>query len=142
MASQDRVLEEYMAKASTHPFQFSILMLDVDWFKRINDIHGHAVGDEALRRFADRVNSHVRIGDLLARYGGEEFVLVMPHASHETALALAQRLRADMCSRPLLEDPAITVTVSIGVTDCLAARTSAELLYQADAALYEAKKRP
>ncbi len=134
--------EEYMAKASTHPFQFSILMLDVDWFKRINDIHGHAVGDEALRRFADRVNSHVRIGDLLARYGGEEFVLVMPHASHETALALAQRLRADMCSRPLLEDPAITVTVSIGVADCLAARTAAELLYQTDAALYEAKKRP
>ena len=131
-----------MAKASTHPFQFSILTLDVDWFKRINDIHGHAVGDEALRRFADRVNSHVRIGDLLARYEGEEFVLVMPHASHETALALAQRLRADMCSRPLLEDPAITVTVSIGVADCLAARTSAELLYQADAVLYEAKKRP
>ncbi len=138
----DRVLDEYMAKASAHQFQFSILMLDVDWFKSINDIHGHAVGDEALRRFADRVNSHVRIGDLLARYGGEEFVLVMPHASHETALALAQRLRADVCSRPLLEDPAITVTVSIGVADCLAARTAAELLYQTDAALYEAKKRP
>ena len=136
----DRALDDYMARTKSSTFQFAILMMDIDWFKNINDKHGHSVGDEALKRFSDRANTHLRSGDMLARYGGEEFVLVMPDANHDVALKLAQRLRADVCASPLMKEPLVTVTVSIGIAESNTAQTVTDLLFQADAALYLAKK--
>ncbi|WP_142810676.1 PAS domain S-box protein [Tepidiphilus olei] len=121
----------------------SILMLDLDHFKRINDHYGHAVGDEVLRRFADVLRDTVRGGDMPARIGGEEFAVLLPHTGFEGALTLAERIRsavAQRCSLP--EHPELQVTVSVGVSELSAQDAAADrALVRADAALYEAKAR-
>jgi len=122
--------------------QLSVLMVDVDFFKRVNDQHGHATGDKALRLIADTLRSNTRVFDSLARYGGEEFVVVMPGADQDDAMLAAERLRAAVESAvfnvPSGERLPLTVSVGIG---CAAGRTTTPdaLLNTADAALYAAK---
>ncbi len=118
----------------------SVLLLDIDHFKRINDVHGHGIGDDALRAFARRVQSQLREGDVCARYGGEEFVVVLPDTPLPVALQVAERLRSAMAETPLLKAPLLPVTVSIGAAQFEAGQSAAALLDLADQAAYAAKR--
>ena len=118
---------------------FSILMLDIDFFKQINDELGHMVGDDVLRAFAHRLRDDLRPGDFCARFGGEEFVVVLPQTALATALDVAERIRKCIAHAPLLEKPRVQVTVSIGVATREQGQSIGELLAKADAAVYCAK---
>jgi diguanylate cyclase (GGDEF)-like protein len=126
----------------------SILILDVDHFKRINDRFGHAAGDEALRRVSEALRAVARGSDLVARFGGEEFVLVAPDCDFAGALGLAQRAREQVEALRLAFDAAShALTASVGaatavaelVPDVVAPECPDDLLGRADRALYEAK---
>ena len=122
----------------------SFLIMDIDFFKSINDTHGHAIGDEILRAFAARLKANVRGIDLACRYGGEEFVVIMPETDVAFAYAVAERLRQNVADVPFpisSSDKALTVTVSIGVTSIERPDDTADtILKRADAALYRAKR--
>ncbi len=118
----------------------SLIMLDLDHFKQINDERGHAAGDKALVTVARLLDQGCRAGDVLARWGGEEFVLLMPETDLTQALALAERLReAIEQSRPALNNVAPALTASIGVAERGEALRLEDLINAADAKLFEAK---
>jgi two-component system cell cycle response regulator len=122
----------------------SLLMLDIDFFKKVNDEHGHDVGDKVLKEFAARVATSLRGIDLVARYGGEEFMVVMPDTDFETAQRLAERLRAQIADAPFGiagEDSTVAVTTSIGIAISGGAEDNAgALVKRADESLYAAKQ--
>jgi two-component system, cell cycle response regulator len=128
-----------------HGTSLSILIVDLDRFKEINDAHGHAVGDEALRRTAAVLAGSVRLSDVVARYAGDEFVIVAPACLPESAVALAVRFReglaapADATAGSPLAVP-ITLSVGIAGTRGPAPDRLDDLLHQADQALYLAKR--
>ncbi len=137
-------LDNLIARVKGGGNAISLLMMDIDHFKAVNDTHGHNVGDEVLREFAERIAQGVRGIDLAARYGGEEFVVVMPETSAEDAVLVAQRLRQSIADKPFqvsTDDGVLAVTVSIGLADTSLASVSdrQSLLRAADEALYEAK---
>ena len=119
------------------------LMIDIDLFKKINDSHGHDVGDEVLREFAARLASNVRAVDLPCRYGGEEFTVIMPGADIEAAEKVAERIRLHVAGSPFRVaggSELLSVTISIGVAACTGSGDTPEaLIKRADAALYAAK---
>jgi diguanylate cyclase (GGDEF)-like protein len=120
----------------------SVLMMDVDHFKNINDSFGHQVGDDALRMVSAIVRENARQQDLVARYGGEEIMIVLPDTSAEVGLAIAERLRAAIAARPLDDrcGDTLHLTVSIGVAELPRhAANGEELIRAADVALYQAK---
>jgi two-component system, cell cycle response regulator len=121
----------------------SVLMTDLDRFKRINDQFGHAAGDEVLRRMAMMLRNTSRSGDFLARYGGEEFVVICPQCGPCQALATAERLRETLAEQKIyFRNALIQMTTSVGVAHLDPAEESvsvAELLERADRALYRAK---
>jgi two-component system cell cycle response regulator len=120
----------------------SVLLLDVDRFKAVNDTRGHAAGDTVLREVAERLRAHVRASDVVARYGGEEFLVVMAGASAEEAEVVAERLRAAICAVPIdIESRPLHVTVSVGIATGEAGTGPDVLLTAADAALYRAKSK-
>jgi diguanylate cyclase (GGDEF)-like protein len=121
----------------------AVLFLDLDRFKALNDRYGHAVGDRALERVAERVESALRETDLLFRWGGEEFVVLMPHTAHDEVGGVAERVRQAVGETQLLAVPGegpLRVTASIGAaaTDRFPA-DAAELVRRADEACYQAK---
>ena len=123
----------------------AFVLLDLDNFKRLNDAHGHLVGDEALRRVAKALSSQVRPGDTVARFGGEEFICLLSEASPDAAPIVAERMRAAIegISIPIEGDQPVGVTASLGV-ECVESVTGNEsidaLLAHADTALYAAKE--
>ena len=130
------------AKKSGKPIAF--LILDIDYFKAVNDTHGHDMGDEVLREFANRISANVRGIDLACRYGGEEFVVVMPDTDMDLAWSVAERLRASVETAPfhISRVPhALNITISIGIAGSEGPADSADdLLHRADQALYKAKR--
>ncbi|MFW7414373.1 histidine kinase N-terminal 7TM domain-containing diguanylate cyclase [Demequina sp. SO4-18] len=133
-------LEAAVAAAEASGSSLSVVMLDVDRFKQVNDAHGHAVGDAVLEQVARLLGAGVRDQDVVARSGGEEFVLVLPGASGAQAADRAEALRA-RCSAHEFETDAgpLHVTVSLGVAEYRHGITADDLLIQADRSLYEAK---
>ncbi|CAN7305070.1 diguanylate cyclase [Bosea sp. LjRoot90] len=124
------------------PRPVALLMLDVDRFKRINDDHGHAAGDEALVALAGHIATLLRPSDLFGRLGGEEFAILLPDLSQPAALALAERVR-DGCARlriPVDKRAPLALTISIGLVSGAAGESLQHLLQEADAALYRAKQ--
>ena len=129
--------EQRMANAVRHGDPLSILLLDVDHFKRINDGHGHLVGDIVLQRLAMQLTDICRKEDIAARYGGEEFVVLLGHCDSSAAALKAEMVRKKI---ETLEPEGILTTVSIGVAQLgLGDETVERLLDRADKALYEAK---
>jgi len=115
----------------------SMLLLDLDHFKKVNDAHGHAVGDQILKSVTDIVNLRIRVTDSLYRVGGEEFVVVLEGQSLQQAVRLAEQLRTLVEANELAPDQ--SVTVSIGVSELKDDETAASWLHRADEALYCAK---
>jgi diguanylate cyclase (GGDEF)-like protein/PAS domain S-box-containing protein len=119
----------------------AVMMLDIDHFKYINDIHGHATGDAFLKAFAEACGATLRSADMFGRYGGEEFVLALPETDHVAAELVADRLRKRIGEIRIARGPdQISATVSIGVTMCCPTdRNIEDAIARADGALYTAK---
>jgi diguanylate cyclase (GGDEF)-like protein len=136
---------DVLSLCARHEQPLSVLMLDIDHFKQINDTHGHLVGDRVIRHVARLLRRHLRKTDLLCRYGGEEFALVLPATEPENARLVAEKIRRWIAESHggTPESPALDVTVSVGVTglDRLPREADLEELLQlADDALYRAKR--
>ena len=136
-----RAFEEHLGgevqRAARHSRPMSLLVIDVDRFKHVNDTHGHPVGDRVLVEIAARLRAASRAGEIVARIGGEEFASILPETDAAGALVAAERLRAAITERPFPEVGSLTV--SAGVCDLADAPDAAELFRLADVALYRAK---
>jgi diguanylate cyclase (GGDEF)-like protein len=136
-------LTRELARAVRHERPLSLILLDIDHFKAINDQHGHLSGDAVLRRLTARIKPLIRAEELLARYGGEEFAVVLPESSRQTGLAAAERIRTRIAAEPFaVSERMLSVTVSLGVatTEPSEALALAELIHRADQQLYAAKQ--
>ncbi len=133
----DRMLGVAISEVRRYGGALSLIMLDLDHFKQVNDNHGHSVGDQVLQDFTRVAQTELRATDLLARWGGEEFVVAALQTDLEAALRLAERLRAAIQAHSF---PVIgTLTVSLGVAEYRGGDTALTLLERADVALYQAK---
>lgn len=136
------ILADQLARYRRHQHPFTVLMLDIDHFKVLNDTHGHLAGDEVLKSAARTISHAIRSVDYVARYGGEEFVVVLPETTTTTAHELAERIRSQVQgSRCQFDDQSLMVTMSIGVAGVRDNdETADEVIARADHALYEAKR--
>ena len=135
-----RMLEEEIARAVRDGSPCSIALIDLDWFKRINDAYGHPTGDEVLRTFSITMFANIRAVDRFGRYGGEEFLLVLPEMDGDQAKRALDRLRTIIADLDWSAfSPAMKVTMSAGVATLKPNETSDVFLARADSALYAAK---
>ena len=141
-----RWLEELLVRMRGRSLQelapLSVIMLDVDHFKRFNDTYGHRVGDEVLKLVAQAMQTSLRPNDMVARYGGEEFVILLPKTRMKHCMQVAERLRKKVENTPLTADDKKIpgVTISLGVAHWQPDVSLEDLIAQADAALYRAKE--
>jgi diguanylate cyclase (GGDEF)-like protein len=142
----DQRLKEECARARRYSIPISVLLLDIDHFKRVNDTYGHQNGDLVLSQLSKLVSQSIRDSDIVARYGGEEFLVIAPNTTAVNAVTLAARLlqRIESYEFVLCDEPgarqAIHATVSIGISDFVPAEDDGEkLIGRADAGLYQAK---
>jgi diguanylate cyclase (GGDEF)-like protein len=137
-----RMLDEEIARAHRSKTPCSIALIDLDWFKRINDAYGHPTGDEVLRTFAITIFANIRNIDRFGRYGGEEFLLVLPDTPGDGAARILDRLRAIIADLDWSAfSPGMQVTISAGVATLRPDETEDTFLARADNALYAAKAR-
>jgi diguanylate cyclase (GGDEF)-like protein len=130
------VLEIEIQRAITEKTPLSVLILDIDEFKLVNDSHGHLFGDRVIRETAETISAHVRSHDILGRYGGDEFVVVMSGADAPTALHVAERVRAGITKNGYLT----TVSVGVATFDAASRERPGDVLHRADMNLYQAKR--
>lgn len=138
-------LRKYDQSSGSRPGSVAVLLADVDHFKTINDLHGHAAGDEILRTVGSVLKSHLRSTDLVSRFGGEEFLIALPETGTDHALLVADRLRRSLSERSTTLDTGMVVNVTISIGIAVSTRgfhyTSADLRRAADNALYRAKRK-
>ena len=144
-AALDAALKREVSLSQRHKLPLSVLLMDIDKFKNINDTHGHAVGDAVLQTLTQGVTACIRTSDVQARYGGEEFVVVLPGTDRNGALLLASRIRRHVetlcCEAPAASGvAAVHFTVSVGVAAFDGQEDSASLVHRADQAMYAAKQ--
>ncbi|MFZ2147214.1 MAG: diguanylate cyclase [Sedimentisphaerales bacterium] len=132
-------LQAECARAKRYKRQFSVAIIDLDNFKTINDILGHATGDDTLRKLAQCMKGQKRISDVLTRYGGDEFVILMPETKAEDAVTLLERIRDKVQGIKVVENFAMTISCGIAQSLFDAPDSSREIIRRADMALYEAK---
>jgi two-component system cell cycle response regulator len=134
-------LEREIIRARRHQRDLSILLFDIDHFKRINDVHGHLAGDYVLKELARVVQARIRRDEVFARYGGEEFAIILPETSLEGAVALAETLRQKVGEHHFVfQADSIRVTVSVGAAILQDGdRNATDLIARADEKLYQAK---
>lgn len=139
--AMEKTLSRETEIARRQKLPLSVLMLDIDHFKVINDTHGHAIGDKVLRAVADGIKNQMRNIDQVFRFGGEEFLIVLSNTGREPAALVGERLRhaALQLTYPVDGRP-VELTVSIGCSTLLPGETSDSLLRRADIALYSAKR--
>lgn len=147
LANRRKFVERFtyeIARADRFRMPPSLLMIDVDHFKAINDQHGHLAGDACLRSLAARLAESVRAIDLVARFGGEEFVALLPETSMDQSLIAAERIRSKVEAQPVdigEGTPAVAITISVGAASAAdATPTLDEILARADEAVYSAKR--
>lgn len=136
--------EKYLELAKRYQWPFSLLLLDIDDFKAVNDKFGHSAGDDVLRAMGQVLSRVSRKSDLMGRYGGEEFILLLPETSYDNTLSFSERLHDAIAKECIsVDDISIRMTVSVGVVLC-AARVNDklaldDLIKRADVRLYKAK---
>jgi two-component system cell cycle response regulator len=137
-------LATLVEQAASRGKPISLLILDIDYFKSVNDTYGHDAGDDVLREFAVRLRKSIRNIDLACRFGGEEFVVVMPETDVGVATTVAERLRRRIATEPFpiqQEMKLLDVTISIGIAGLAGADDNAvAMVKRADQALYRAKR--
>ena len=137
----DAKLEEEFERAARYNAPMSVMICDIDNFKRVNDDFSHQVGDEVLRRVAGIFKARVRGVDTVARYGGEEFVILFPQTPLKEAAEVSERIREAVAAAPWHEvAPGLRVTISAGMSDDLSVSNHEKLVGLADAKLYQAKR--
>jgi len=117
--------------------KLSLIMLDIDHFKKINDEHGHLAGDKILKQLANLLQQKIRKSDIASRFGGEEFLIMLPNATREKGKMIAERLRNSVEKAGFKPK----ITISLGISEFKRGDTSNNLIKKADAALYRAKKK-
>lgn len=133
----DDLLSREIARARRYKTPLSLIMADIDHFKRINDTFGHQIGDQVLMAIAETLRGSIRLSDIAGRWGGEEFMIITPQTPKASAVALAEKLRETVKSRLFPHEH--TVSVSLGVTEMLEGDSLKSLILRADEALYKAK---
>jgi two-component system, cell cycle response regulator len=135
-------LESELAYAKRHAADLSLLLLDIDYFKKINDQYGHLEGDRVLRELTRACHQGLRTEDMFARYGGEEFAILLRGVPLGGASRAGERLRVAIAEQVFVGDPPLSVSVSIGCASisCIPDATSGALIHIADQRLYEAKQ--
>ncbi|MFL6672583.1 MAG: diguanylate cyclase [Massilia sp.] len=133
------LIETEKERSARSGSRFCLCLLDIDFFKRINDTYGHSAGDTVLREFALNVQHQIRLGDAFGRYGGEEFLLMLPETGLDEAQALAERVRAHIERLAFTGLPELALTVSIGIAEYRRDESIAQAVARADEALYRAK---
>lgn len=135
-------MEEEISRHERSGAPLSCLMLDIDYFKAVNDTYGHLAGDHALSVMTEVLTLSTRRHDIVCRYGGEEFMILLPEASMVSAIAVAEKIRSKVSEKVIFfDDHAFTITISIGVALMSgdAGETIDDIIYRADSALYRAK---
>lgn len=137
-----RKLEELINYARRYKEEFSLSLMDIDYFKKVNDQYGHLIGDEVLEKVAKLVREDVRIADSVGRYGGEEFIVVLPKTQLSSAAIVAERIRKiiEATEMTASEGRVFSVTVSQGLSGYRAGDDKDSLISRADEALYRAKE--
>ncbi|MHC8408205.1 GGDEF domain-containing protein [Pseudomonas sp. TMB3-21] len=139
--AMDQTLQREIEMSRRHLQPLSLLMLDIDHFKHINDTHGHSAGDDVLRAVAASIKSQLRNVDMVFRFGGEEFLILLSNTGREAAAMVGERLRFAAQARKYSADGnTIELTVSLGCSTLLPGESSESLLRRADSALYVAKR--
>ena len=133
----EETVETEMDRLRRYGQRLSLMILDVDHFKKINDLYGHSIGDRVLIYLSNTIRSSLRVSDSLTRWGGEEFIILCPNTTAETVSKLAERLRKKVASIKFQEVG--NITLSFGVAECGAEETWEQWLHRADEALYLAK---
>lgn len=140
----DRHMQNLFNKSSVSGKALSLVVLDIDHFKQVNDTYGHQAGDDVLKCFAERLLKNIRGKDLACRFGGEEFVIAMPETDQELAFIVADRIRREISAHPVIAANGsiqIAITVSAGISTAAGAHDSIEdMIRRADEALYVAKQ--
>ncbi len=141
----DRRLHDEVLRSNRHNLSFSLLVIDVDYFKKVNDTWGHQIGDLVLKNLVEILEGTVRQTDIIARFGGEEFVILLPHTAEPEAYKLADRIRRNVEHTPLMitveeKLQELRITVSIGCSCLDNNDTPFDMLERADRALYQAKQ--
>lgn len=131
-------LHEHVSVSARYQRDLSVMMFDIDFFKKVNDSYGHPFGDEVLEQVSSTLREAIRAVDIAGRYGGEEFLVVMPETGLDMAIGIAERVR--LAVESLTWKHPITVTISAGVAMWKAGETASGLIARADALLYEAKQ--
>ncbi|MCP5162893.1 MAG: sensor domain-containing diguanylate cyclase [Hahellaceae bacterium] len=133
----DEELEKEISRALRYSSAMSLVLIDADFFKKINDNYGHTQGDVTLKKLAQVIQAHIRATDVAARWGGEEFVLILPETKLQQAEAIANKLRMEIESTEIAGQ--INITCSMGVAQFVPGEHRDQLLKRLDAALYQAK---
>ena len=140
----DELFANSIAESTRKRSKFSVMVLDIDHFKRVNDTFGHSGGDAALKHFVNILNTNLREYDQVGRYGGEEFVILLPATDRNEAWGVAERIRSAIQFQPTIlnDDLKIELTVSIGIAEFDRSRDANQSAFfeRADKALYTAKQ--
>ena len=131
--------EKFFKLARRKGLALSIIMLDIDFFKKVNDTYGHIVGDEILKFISKIIEKELRDSDIFARYGGEEFIILLPDTDIEGAFKTANKLRKIVEDTPYEGDVEVSITISLGVAQLENEKIFNDLIKKADKALYKAK---
>lgn len=131
------LLHDEIKRSQILNYPLSLLILDIDNFKKVNDTYGHLAGDKVLRALGDRLTASLRRNDIVARFGGEEFVVLVTHETRTQAVTIGEKLRESIAAMELEDLPAITV--SVGCTSYIPGETADSFIGRADQGLYDAK---
>lgn len=134
----DALLKHELERSIRYKHPFSLIMIDIDFFKMVNDIHGHLEGDKVLIQFASILQKNIRSNDYLGRWGGEEFLIICSNTSLDEALVVAEKLRT--CVGTSTFDKVNTITASFGITSWKEDDSHEIIIKRVDDALYHSKK--
>lgn len=135
------ISEEILKLSLRNKTTFSIMILDIDYFKKVNDTHGHLIGDDILKYIVNRISSQMRESDIFARFGGEEFIILLPDTEESGCYGLAQKIRTVIKNNPYTDTRLkIPISISIGISQLREEKLVRDLVKRADDALFIAKE--